>query len=203
MNDPSRTGYRDILDKSGPDGRLSHILDIADFHTISEDIVPDMEPDEEAAAVAAAIGYKQGRDAERRGSVSSTGHGHPLVKIPSNTSAGTDVTDSPEVLRRIMKSPEPGNLESPDVSPPESEDSDEEDEDAMRRLRKPSRVNNDDLLHMITRDSDDEDQRGRGGLGRGATEEEERRRREMEENRSPSRTRELNRNPKYARLGIP
>ncbi|KAL5418332.1 hypothetical protein PMIN04_007374 [Paraphaeosphaeria minitans] len=106
--DPNRHSYKDLLEKSG------HLIDTdariftADSQGASED---------EAAAVAAAIGYRP------------LG-GSPLVQtqtIPVNmdrTIADQDLK-SPGV---VMKSPELQHLESPEISDSSSSSSDEEDE---------------------------------------------------------------------------
>jgi nucleotide-binding universal stress UspA family protein len=64
QKDPSRHGYKDLLDKAGADGS-----DI--FVDVNEEGAP--ASDDEAAAVAAAIGIKTAREAK----------GSPLVKVQS------------------------------------------------------------------------------------------------------------------------
>lgn len=105
--DPNRHAYKDLLEKSG------HLIDTdaRSFH--AEDSRQASE--DEAAAVAAAIGYKP------------LG-GSPLVQsqtVPVNldqTIADQDLK-SPGV---VMKSPELRNLDSPEIS--DSSSSDEEDD---------------------------------------------------------------------------
>lgn len=123
LQDPTRTGYRDLLDKSNPQGG-GHLLDSS-----NKSILPSTQnaTEEEAAAVAAAIGVND--------ETPSPGpKENPLTKVESartdtsTMSAETGYSErdtSPEATRspiRVMKSPDEGRLETPDLS--------EEDEDA-------------------------------------------------------------------------
>ena len=114
QQDPTRTGYRDLLEAAGTDG---HLLD--ERNKYSSDIMGGREEERpasvnESAAVAAALGF--------RGSPRSTSvaKGSPLTKVET---AGTDVTTATtdsevgsEADVRLMKSPNMQGLESPELS---------------------------------------------------------------------------------------
>jgi nucleotide-binding universal stress UspA family protein len=109
--DPNRHAYKDLLEKSGSSG---HLLE-ADLRNINTEDSPQAS-DDEAAAVAAAIGYKPLT-------------GTPLVQsqlAPSGINSGIVGTDDPDVAAALMKSPELQNLDSPDISDSSSSNSDEE-----------------------------------------------------------------------------
>lgn len=144
LRDPSRRGYRDILDKSddllGGDG--GHLLDSKNRHslitgdgsgTLAE--LQQIEAEEEARKVAEAVGYRQalGND------------GAPLARVTSarsdvsgrsnrtgrSSSFGSYRSESPENMRsprgNLLKSPELRALDSPAGSDSEAY-SDDEDE---------------------------------------------------------------------------
>lgn len=127
--DPTRHNYKDILDKSGPHG--GHVLDINSRNSLLlDESIPASE--DEAAAVAAAIGYKPAPDA------------HPLAQVQSalqvvepespemTYSDTTEAPPSPDDMRSpavLMKSPELENLDSPIISPVVSDSSSDEDAD--------------------------------------------------------------------------
>ncbi|KAK5125828.1 hypothetical protein LTR85_012104 [Meristemomyces frigidus] len=134
LQDPARTGYRDILDKSedAPRGRGGHLLDErnrssvmgSDLGLLGE--LGTGDPDEEARKVAEAIGYRPGRgshaDAEGRGSSLSR-----VTSAQSNASArSTDDLHSPN--GRLLKSPELRNLDSPVGSDDEIEEENLDDD---------------------------------------------------------------------------
>jgi hypothetical protein len=108
--DPNRHAYKDLLEKSGSSGHLMD-ADLRNLHT--ED---SRHPsDDEAAAVAAAIGYKP---------VTGT----PLAQTQlAPTGLDTDAigVEDPDVAAALMKSPELQNLDSPDISDSSSSNSDE------------------------------------------------------------------------------
>lgn len=123
LQDPSRTGYRDILDKSedAPRGLGSHLLDKKNRYSITgADLGPlghlsgPNDPDEEARRVAEAIGYRGAR-ASTVGAERSSSH-------PPET---TRVSSPPQ--ERLMKSPTFGAASSPEVSDEEEEEVDSED----------------------------------------------------------------------------
>ena len=133
--DPSRQTYKDLLEKSGPQG--GHIVSNRNSFILEEDTIP--ASDDEAAAVAAAIGYKPQhepsplaqvqavpRELNPRASTSSLG-GDP------DSNLGDDLR-SPGV---VMKSPHLGNLDSPEISD-SSSSSDEEDEGGIPTSNTPS-----------------------------------------------------------------
>ncbi|KAF2006978.1 adenine nucleotide alpha hydrolases-like protein [Amniculicola lignicola CBS 123094] len=116
--DPNRQGYKDILDKSGPQG--GHILDL---NNLSNFIVEEDEggvTDDEAAAVAAAVGYKPQPEASS------------LSQVEATPDAGTGAREnslSPDLLRSpgvVMKSPDLRNLDSPEISDISSSDSEDQ-----------------------------------------------------------------------------
>ena len=134
LRDPSRTGYRDILDKSdeAPRGRGMHLLDPqnrlslggADMGALGQ-LDAAHDPDHEARMVAEAIGYRgapasiaQARPASREGVRSSS-----LSRTTSGRSADSDNPASPD--EAVLKSPD---LQGAD-SPPPSDDEDEGDEE--------------------------------------------------------------------------
>ncbi|TID25152.1 adenine nucleotide alpha hydrolases-like protein [Venturia nashicola] len=105
--DPTRRGYKDILDKAGIDG---HLLDASNRNS-TDKLGGQMEErhasDDEGAAVLKAVGVK----------LEHVARGSPLVRVES---AATDVTsatnpDSEDGVR-LMKSPEIQALESPELS---------------------------------------------------------------------------------------
>jgi hypothetical protein len=105
--DPNRHTYKDLLEKSGP------LLDADGYVFNAEDSRQAFE--DEAAAVAAAIGYKPKK---------SKGMS-PLAKIQS---ASSDVSDNnPKSPGIMMKSPELRDLDSPDISDSSSSDNDDDD----------------------------------------------------------------------------
>lgn len=132
--DPTRQGYRDILDKTEDGG---HMLDernrrsIIDTEVLSE--LGKRDADEEARKVAEAIGYS----ANQAGALNE---GAPLSRIISTRSdvsgrsarsgslgSYTSVDDDPRSpVGKLLKSPELRDLESPRGS--EYGDSDSEDE---------------------------------------------------------------------------
>nr|POE78604.1 universal stress protein a family protein c25b2.10 [Quercus suber] len=135
LQDPQRTGYRDILDKSedAPRGRGGHLLD--DRHRMSlmgaelgalGELGPG-DPDEEARKVAEAIGYH----ARAGGIVAGVGGGggsgsqrhslEPAARGSSLSRVSPEPTDSP-TNARLLQSPDLGNLDSPGGSDDEDED---------------------------------------------------------------------------------
>lgn len=112
QQNPSRQGYRDLLDRAGPEG---HLLD--EKHRYSVDHLGGREEErpasaDESAAVAAALGVRQ---RERMGK------GSPLTKIESAATDATATTTDSDLGSeteniRLMKSPEMQGLESPELS---------------------------------------------------------------------------------------
>ena len=137
LQDPSRTGYRDILDKSddAPRGRGWHLLDAqnrrsvvgSDFGALGE-LGDAGDPDEEARRVAEAIGYRGGPGQQQRAgsNVSRERRESSLSRIistQSNASEG-DVQSPPGPL-----------LKSPDLPPsPDDDELDDADEEEIGRL---------------------------------------------------------------------
>lgn len=133
LRDPSRTGYRDILDKSdeAPRGRGMHLLDpqnrtsfgSADMGALGQ-LDAAHDPDHEARMVAEAIGYRgapaaAARPASREGVRSSS-----LSRTVSARSADSDNLASPD--EQVLKSP---NLQgAPDSPPLPSDDEDDVDD---------------------------------------------------------------------------
>ena len=123
--DPSRHGYKDLLEKAGP-----NILDTDHSNYITEEDT-FLPSDEEAAAVAAAIGV------ERKPPMSKRMKRRSLLSQESPLAKDKSWLNKPglEHLRprdpspdpgAVMKSPELQNLDSPEMS--EVSSSDEEDE---------------------------------------------------------------------------
>ena len=121
LQDPTRRGYKDILDKSNTEGPYVHMVGeaIADDHHGLE------ATDAEAAAVLEAIGYKPGPEFEEVASLERTQSGKSDVTNISDYSNVNDLK-SPGVM---MKSPELQNLESPALSEASSEGEDDDDDD--------------------------------------------------------------------------
>ncbi|KAK7710437.1 hypothetical protein SLS57_008401 [Botryosphaeria dothidea] len=120
MQDPTRTGYRDLLDKSGPAG--GHLLDTGHRHSIMLDELQSAATDEEAAAVAKAVGFNPSPLGQDDGQVppqtpDSVGSGGLM--------SGENSPDDTRDIGPVMKSPELQNLDTPAVSSDE-EDSDDE-----------------------------------------------------------------------------
>ncbi len=122
--DPSRRGYMDILERSGASG--GHVLDPSNRNSIVAESGTATE--KEAQAVAAAIGLPTAYDKVEH-------DGGPLTKVQSGRSDYTSGPESPSPTGElspldargsvVMKSPDLGNLESPEGSD-SSEDDDEE-----------------------------------------------------------------------------
>lgn len=100
--DPTRHGYRDILDKSGLDG--GHVIDFDPKNAMFDESQP--ASDDEAAAVAQANAYKASPEQ------------HPLSQVitPASLATMNVEADSFPATSRIMKSPALGTLESPSTS---------------------------------------------------------------------------------------
>lgn len=135
LRDPSRTGYRDILDKSdeAPRGRGGHLLDpqnrlsAADMGALGQ-LDAAHDPDHEARMVAEAIGYKGSpaappRPVSREGVRSSS-----LSRVTSTRSQDSEVLSPDE---QVLKSPDLHGADSPPLSDDEEEEF--EDEDAPLR----------------------------------------------------------------------
>ncbi|KAF2191313.1 adenine nucleotide alpha hydrolases-like protein [Zopfia rhizophila CBS 207.26] len=124
--DPARHGYKDILEKSGPQG--GHILDVShrNSYIAEEEIQP--ASDDEAAAVAAAIGYKQTLDASPLAQVQTVTPDVDENTLQSVVSGDAGFVSAMEDLRSpgvVMKSPELQNLDSPELSELSSSDDDQ------------------------------------------------------------------------------
>ncbi|ORY17806.1 hypothetical protein BCR34DRAFT_554917 [Clohesyomyces aquaticus] len=115
--DPSRHAYKDLLEKSGAQGLLDPTLSTS---FIAEEEAPASE--DEAAAVAAAIGVPQGIEPSPLSQVHAA-EDEPAGSPDAESTSAIDDLKSPGV---VMKSPDLGNLDSPDISDISS--SDEEDQ---------------------------------------------------------------------------
>jgi len=138
MQDPTRQGYRDILDKSEDVAEGGHILDQRHRRSmIGPDALADTafhNPEEEARMVAEAIGYRSG--------VGGASDGSPLTRVVSgrseiSTRSGRSASmgsygslegdsDPRSPKAALMKSPELRDLDSPAGS--DYDDSDDEKE---------------------------------------------------------------------------
>jgi nucleotide-binding universal stress UspA family protein len=103
--DPSRHGYKELLEKTGP-----NVVDASNRNSfiLEEEVQP--ASDDEAAAVAAAIGYKP-----QKGKT-------PLTQVQEAPSLEKLDTSNLDNLQRVMKSPELQNLDSPELSEVSSSD---------------------------------------------------------------------------------
>lgn len=131
LQDPSRGGYRDILDKSedAPRGQGKHLLEMSNRASLGGSGLGALgdftsaggDPDEEARRVAEAIGY---RGPEYFPNSNSSARGSSLSRVTSARSDNTDVQSPPG---RLLRSPELGVVDSPPNSDDEDEDYDEDD----------------------------------------------------------------------------
>ncbi|OCL09462.1 adenine nucleotide alpha hydrolases-like protein, partial [Glonium stellatum] len=156
--DPNRHGYKDILDKSGSQG--GHVLDLSHRNSlIEEESQPASE--DEAAAVAAAIGYRPHLDPSPLANIESA----PLEEIepaspdsPDSIRSGyTGGDSSPEDIRSlgvVMKSPELQNLDSPPESDVSSSEEDV-DEDGGVSMDPDSSVPSETSTH-VSNDKDED-----------------------------------------------
>ena len=139
LRDPSRTGYRDILDKSedAPRGRGGHLLDAQNRMSVAG-IATDLgalgefgsagDPDHEARMVAEAVGYKGGRGGSAAGRPSMGGERAEsslsrVTSAQSNASEG----DIPSPREALLKSPQLRNVDSPVPSDDELDDAEDEE----------------------------------------------------------------------------
>ncbi|KAK3703143.1 hypothetical protein LTR37_014620 [Vermiconidia calcicola] len=188
LRDPSRTGYRDILDKSedAPRGRGGHLLDAqnrmsvvgsTDLGALGE-LGSAGDPDHEARMVAEAVGYRE-RNAQQVQHRAGSTQG-PRSSLTRITSAEGDTTLSPR--DQVPKSP---NLDSPLPSDDELDDADEEDigrldEETLRpedeaailayeRAQEVFREEQEEAEERTRRMSERSASRGRGGGSRNAS----------------------------------
>ncbi|KAL0265151.1 hypothetical protein SLS55_001111 [Diplodia seriata] len=126
LQDPTRTGYRDLLDKSGQAG--GHLLDTSHKHSLMLDELQQAATDEEAAAVAKAVGYHPPSES----SPLAQDNGQLPPQTPDSTNDNDPLMsgeNSPDATRddvgALMKSPELQYLDTPAVS--SDEDSDDDD----------------------------------------------------------------------------
>ena len=158
--DPNRHGYKDLLDKSGPQG--GHVLDLSYRDSlIEEESQPASE--DEAAAVAAAIGYRPHLDPSPLANIESAQSEEiepASPDSPDSTRSGyTGGDSSPEDLRSpgvVMKSPELQNLDSPPESDVSSSDEDVY-EDGGVSMDPNSSVPSETSTHVINDNDEDED----------------------------------------------
>lgn len=119
VGDPSRHGYQELLSRTGIDG--GHLLDSSHRNSLVDDTGP--VSDDEAAAVAAAIGYKAPKERSPLGK-------HSTPTSPESEKSGYTGGSSPpspvdgRSPVQLLKSPSTENLESPTVSD-QSSDGDE------------------------------------------------------------------------------
>ncbi|WPH02134.1 adenine nucleotide alpha hydrolases-like protein [Acrodontium crateriforme] len=143
LQDPTRTGYRDILDRSDEalQGRGGHLLDT---HNRQSVIGPDFgnlgvlgagDPDEEARRVAEAIGWKgEGRPSlgarqrSRDTSLSRITSAQSTISVKSDDATSDGDALSPRLTDRLMKSPDLNNLDSPAGSDIDLDSADEDTE---------------------------------------------------------------------------
>ncbi|KAF2139305.1 uncharacterized protein K452DRAFT_275486 [Aplosporella prunicola CBS 121167] len=122
LQDPTRTGYRDLLDKSGPAG--SHILDTHNRHSIMLGDIAKEASEEEAAAVAKAVGFVPPPDPSPLAQVENAGVQEAPMTPEYTRDEFLSPDNSPE-MARVMKSPELGDLDSPADSGSDMSDEEE------------------------------------------------------------------------------
>lgn len=137
LQDPARSGYRDILDKSedAPRGRGGHLLDAnnrlslfgSDLGALGE-LDSLGKPDDEARRVAEAIGYRNGRDHPAAAHARTSSRGSSLSRI---TSARSEANNGNDNITRLLRSPEvpAGAVDSPTNSDDENPDDYDDDDD--------------------------------------------------------------------------
>ena len=132
QNDPTRQSYRDLLDKSGPDG--GHLLDISNRNSAAlESSMTPISADEASAVSQTVAGFGKMRlEPESKGSPLAQMHS-AVADLPSPGLEGPELGP-----QRVMKSPKPKNLESPELSP----DDDEEDDGDSENPDSPALVSN-------------------------------------------------------------
>lgn len=181
LQDPSRTGYRDILDKSedAPRGLGSHLLDKKNRYSITgADLGPlghlsgHSDPDEEARRVAEAIGYRGARS-----SIAAAGDSRA-----SSTSRAAQRPESRDRVRspsqeRVLKSPVLGAADSPEASDDEEDDdSDEpkspevmrpEDEAALLAYERALKVRDEEAVEEEARQQREADRKSGRSASRG------------------------------------
>lgn len=116
LQDPSRTGYRDLLDKSGAAG--GHLLDTDHRHSLMLDEIQQAGNEDEAAAVAKAVGFVPPPDEDAPPKTPDS--------ITSGLVSGENSPDDTRDIGPVLKSPELRNLDTP-VDSEASEDDEDED----------------------------------------------------------------------------
>lgn len=123
LQDPSRTGYRDLLDKSGSAG--GHLLDMGHRHSVMLDELQSAATDEEAAAVAKAVGFVPPSEPSPLGQDDGEIPPQTPDSVNSGLMSGEASPDDTRDVGVVMKSPELQNLDTPAVSSDEDSDDDE------------------------------------------------------------------------------
>ncbi|KAE9966817.1 hypothetical protein BLS_006790 [Venturia inaequalis] len=129
--DPTRRGYKDILDKAGIDG---HLLDASNRNS-TDKLGGQMEErhasDDESAAVLKAVGVK----------LEHVARGSPLVRVESAATDATSATspDSEDGVR-LIKSPETQALDSPELSGESAFGDDDTEGPSSPELKVPSLI---------------------------------------------------------------
>ncbi|KAK7516640.1 uncharacterized protein IWZ02DRAFT_454705 [Phyllosticta citriasiana] len=123
LQDPSRTGYRDLLDKSGTAG--GHLLDTDHRHSLMLDEIQQAGNEDEAAAVAKAVGFVPPPDEDLPPKTPDS--------INSGLLSGENSPDDTRDIGPVLKSPELRNLDTPVDS--EVSDDDGDDEGGVRMIQ--------------------------------------------------------------------
>jgi nucleotide-binding universal stress UspA family protein len=193
LQDPSRTGYRDILDKSddAPRGRGWHLLDAQNRMSVVGSDLGALgsfdnagDPDHEARMVAEAVGYRGTTAAAAPPPSSATGReggtSSSLSRITSTTS--TDGTNDASPMESVLKSPSLRDVESPVPSDDELDDDDDdeeigmleestvmrpEDEAAMLAYERAQKIFEEEQVEAVERARKDRDRKDRS-VSRGA-----------------------------------
>ena len=202
LQDPSRTGYRDILDKSddASRGRGWHLLDAQNRKSVVGGELGALgqldsagDPDEEARRVAEAIGYR-GSPGQQPRTSSTAGRDRSRERRESSlsrttTQASDGSLQSPPIP--ILKSPDIGTLESPSDSEESGDDDEEigaleeeplrpEEEAAMLAYERAQRVFEEEREEAEARTKRDREKKERGA-SRGGSRSRSRGRKESDE----------------------
>ncbi|KAK7530571.1 uncharacterized protein J3D65DRAFT_638789 [Phyllosticta citribraziliensis] len=127
LQDPSRTGYRDLLDKSGAAG--GHLLDTDHRHSLMLDEIQQAGNEDEAAAVAKAVGFIPPPDEDLPPKTPDS--------INSGLLSGENSPDDTRDIGPVLKSPELRNLDTPVDSEASDDDDDGDDEEGGVRMIPP------------------------------------------------------------------
>ncbi|KAI5360960.1 Putative rossmann-like alpha/beta/alpha sandwich protein [Septoria linicola] len=164
LQDPSRSGYRDILDKSddAPRGRGTHLLDEKNRLSIMGTelgALGQMDAhDDEARRVAEAIGYRHVVSDPHE----AAGRGSSLSRM---SSVGSEGHTSPP--GRLLKSPELGVVDSPPGSDDEDPDYDDEMDENLSPEAEALQIARERALQVSQEVQEDKEDRKKRATSRG------------------------------------